>query len=139
MPPRTRLRDASDPGEWLRHARSNLARCRGDRRLPDVLFEDLCFDAKQAAEKAIKAVLVLRRTRFPKTHDLAELLDLVATTGIEVPPEVLEAKRLTPYAVGGRYPGVSEDASEQDHREALETAERALAWAERLISERPAT
>lgn len=136
MPPK--LRDASDPEEWLRRARSNLSRCRGDRRLPDVLFEDLCFDAQQTAEKAIKAVLVLRRRRFSKTHDLAELLDLVATTGIEVPPEVLEAKRLTPYAVAGRYPGVSEDASEQDYREALETAERALAWAERLVTGRPA-
>jgi HEPN domain-containing protein len=137
MPPK--LRDASDPAEWLRHARSNLSRCRGDRRLPDVLFEDLCFDAQQAAEKAIKAVLVLRQRRFPKTHDLAELLDLVAATGIEVPPEVLEAKRLTPHAVAGRYPGVSEDASEEDYREALETAERVVAWAESLVAVRPTT
>ena len=131
-----RLRDASDPGEWLRRGRSNLSRCRGDQRLSDVLFEDLCFDAQQAAEKAIKAVLVLRRRRFPKTHDLPELLDLVATTGLEVPPEVLDAKRLTPYAVAGRYPGVSEDASEEDYREALEIAERVFAWAERLVSGR---
>jgi hypothetical protein len=43
MPPR--LRSANDPAEWLRHARSNLSRCRADRRLPEVLFEDLCFDA----------------------------------------------------------------------------------------------
>jgi HEPN domain-containing protein len=132
MPPR--LRSASDPGEWLRHARSNLSRCRADRALPEVLFEDLCFDAEQAAEKAIKAVLVLRGRRFPKTHDLAELLDLVTATGVVVPPEVLEAKRLTPYAVAGRYPGVSEDASEQDYREALEAAEKAVAWAEGLVT-----
>ena len=63
MPPS--LRSASDPAEWLRHARSNLSRCRSDRRLPEVLFEDLCFDAQQAAEKAVKAVLVLRGRRFP--------------------------------------------------------------------------
>ena len=132
MPPR--LRSASDPGEWLRHARSNLSRCRADRALPEVLFEDLCFDAQQAAEKAIKAVLVLRGRRFPKTHDLAELLDLVTATGVVVPPEVLEAKRLTPYAVAGRYRGVSEDASEQDYREALEAAEKAVAWAEGLVT-----
>jgi HEPN domain-containing protein len=137
MPPK--LRDASDPGEWIRRARSNLSRSRADRGLPDVLFEDLCFDAQQAAEKAIKAVLVLRGRRFPKTHDLAELLELVGATGVEVPPEVLEAKRLTPYAVAGRYPGVSEDASEEDHREALEIAETALAWAERLVTGRPAS
>lgn len=130
-----RLRDSGDPAEWLRHARSNLARCRGDRRLPNVLFEDLCFDAQQAAEKAIRAVLISKGRRFPKTHDLSELLELVAVTGLGVPPPVLEAKRLTPYAVAGRYPGVSEDAGEEDHREALEIAERVFAWAEKLVAE----
>jgi HEPN domain-containing protein len=130
MPPS--LRSAGDPAEWLRHARSNLSRCRSDSRLPDVLFEDLCFDAQQAAEKAIKAVLVLKGRRLPRTHDLAELVDLVAATGIEVPQEVREAKRLTPYAVAGRYPGVSEDASEEDYREALAISERVVAWAEML-------
>jgi HEPN domain-containing protein len=132
-----RLRDSGDPAEWLRHARSNLSRCRGDRRLPDVLFEDLCFDAQQAAEKGIKAVLVSRGRRFPKTHDLGELLEQVTATGLEVPPEVLEAKRLTPYAVTGRYPGVSEDASEEDYREALEAAEKVFAWAEKIVIGRP--
>lgn len=132
-----RLRDAGDPVEWLRHARSNLARCRGDRRLPEVLFEDLCFDAQQAAEKGIKAVLVLRGKRFPKTHDLSELLELVTVSGLEVPPDVREAKRLTPYAVAGRYPGVSEDASEEDYQEALEIATRVLAWAEQLVGPSP--
>jgi HEPN domain-containing protein len=129
-----KLRDASDPREWLRHARSSLARCRAGRQLPEVLFEDLCFDAQQAAEKAIKAVLVLRGRRFPKTHDLAELLDLAVTSGIEVPTEVLRAKRLTPYAVAGRYPGVSEDATEEDYGQALKSAAEVLAWAESLVT-----
>ena len=131
-----RLRDPGDPAEWLRHARSNLSRCRGDRRLPDVIFEDLCFDAQQTAEKAIKAVLVSKGRHFPKTHDLAELLELVAVTGLEVSPQVLEAKRLTPYAAGP-YPGVSEGASEEDYREALGTAEKVFAWADKLVAERP--
>jgi HEPN domain-containing protein len=82
MPPR--LRSASDPAEWLRHARSNLIRSRADRGLAEVLFEDLCFDAQQAAEKAIKAILVSKGSRLPKTHDIAELLDLVAATGVEL-------------------------------------------------------
>jgi hypothetical protein len=49
----SRLRDASSPEEWLRHARSNLARCRAGRGLPEVLLEDLCFDAQQAAEMTL--------------------------------------------------------------------------------------
>jgi len=31
-----------------------------------VLYDDLCFDAHQAAEKAIKAVLVSRGAAFPR-------------------------------------------------------------------------
>lgn len=127
------LRDPSDPGEWLRRARSNLARCRADRRLSEVLLEDLCFDAQQAAEKAVKAVLVQRRARFRKTHDLSELLDLVAASGLDVPPEVATAKRLTTYAVGGRYPGTSEDVTDADYDEALRTAEAVVAWAEKTV------
>jgi HEPN domain-containing protein len=102
-----------------------------------VLFEDLCFDAQQAAEKALKAVLVSGGRRFPKTHDLAELLHLVAAMGLDLPPEVLEAKRLTPYAVAGRNPGVSEDASAQDYEEALKTPEAVFAWAESLVARPP--
>lgn len=49
MPPE--YRDPTDPAEWLRRARSNLARARADRGLPEVLYEDLCFDTQQAVEK----------------------------------------------------------------------------------------
>jgi HEPN domain-containing protein len=59
-------RDPTNPQEWLRQARSNLARAKADRGLPEVLYEDLCFDAQQAAEKAVKALLVQRRVRFPR-------------------------------------------------------------------------
>ncbi len=56
MPPKRR--PADDPVEWLNRARSNLARAKADIRIPHVYLEDLCFDAQQAAEKAIKAVLL---------------------------------------------------------------------------------
>jgi HEPN domain-containing protein len=70
--------DADDASEWLRRARSNFARAAADPAHPDILLEDLCFDAQQAAEKAIKAVLVYRRIRFPRTHAIADLLSLAA-------------------------------------------------------------
>ena len=50
MPPD--LRDATRPDEWLRRARSNLALAR--TAVPHVLLEDLCFEAQQAAGKAIR-------------------------------------------------------------------------------------
>ncbi|WP_447977316.1 HEPN domain-containing protein [Candidatus Nitrospira bockiana] len=72
MPPNHR--DPTQATEWLRRARSNLARARAGRTAPEVLYEDLCFDAQQAAEKAIKALLVDRKVAFPKTHAIMDLL-----------------------------------------------------------------
>jgi HEPN domain-containing protein len=92
-------RDAGDAHEWLRRARSNFARAAADPAHPDILLEDLCFDAQQAAEKAIKAVLVHRRIRFPRTHAIADLLSLAAENGVQIPPDVLVATDLTTHAV----------------------------------------
>ena len=41
----------------------------------DAYLEDLCFGAQQAAEKAIKAVMISRNIDFPYVHNLALLLD----------------------------------------------------------------
>ena len=46
-----------DPREWLNRARSNLAIAKS--RVAGVYLEDLCFEAQQAAEKAIKAVMIV--------------------------------------------------------------------------------
>jgi HEPN domain-containing protein len=47
-----------EPREWLNRARSNLAKARNTPQVFEIYLEDLCFDAQQAAEKAIKAVLI---------------------------------------------------------------------------------
>ena len=52
-----------DPREWLNRARSNLALAKAKRK--GVYLEDLCFDAQQAAEKAIKALLIKVDVDFP--------------------------------------------------------------------------
>jgi hypothetical protein len=61
MPPERFSPD--DPREWLNRARSNLALAKA--QIPDVYLEDLCFDAQQAAEKALKALLIKREVVFP--------------------------------------------------------------------------
>jgi HEPN domain-containing protein len=52
-----------DPWEWLNWARSNLTRAKS--KLTGVYLEDLCFDAQQAAEKVIKAMMIRRNVEFP--------------------------------------------------------------------------
>ena len=79
-----------DPREWLNRAKSNLAMA--INRTPDVYLEDLCFEAQQAAEKAIKAVMIMRAIDFPYVHDLARLLSLLEETGESLPEIVTQAE-----------------------------------------------
>jgi HEPN domain-containing protein len=132
MPSEGRAREAAL--DWVRRARSNLARARQPKP-EDALWEDLAFDAQQAIEKAIKAVLVLKQVDFPRTHDIGELLGLLAGAQLVFPESVQRADRLTDYATGARYPGHSNPVTETEYREAVGLAEKFVRWAEGLIRE----
>jgi HEPN domain-containing protein len=120
-----------DPREWLNRARSHLARAR--TKIPEVYLEDLCFDAQQAAEKAVKAVLIKRGIDFPYVHDLARLLTLLEETGEAIPESVAQAEGLTRYAVVNRYPGLTEPVTEAHYQEAIAIAKAVVEWAEARI------
>jgi len=112
----------------LNRARSNLIRAKS--RIEGVYLEDLCFDAQQAAEKAIKAFLIHRGIRFPHTHDLTELLTLVEQAGQPIPEGVRQAAALSDYAVESRYPGLAEPVTEEEYEEAVAIAEEVVRWAD---------
>ena len=116
-----------DPREWLNRARSNLARAKA--RIPDVYLEDLCLDAQQAAEKALKALLIQREVVFPYVHDLARLVTLLEAAGQEIPAVVRRAENLTRYAGVTRYPGLAEPVTEEQYQEAVTIAEAVVQWA----------
>lgn len=116
-----------DPREWLNRARSNLALAKN--RISDAYLEDLCFEAQQASEKAIKATLIVHRIEFPFVHDLTLLLSMLEENGIAVPDTVRRAGRLNRYAVATRYPGVASPVSLQEYADAVETAEAVVEWA----------
>ena len=124
--------DVGSPRAWLLRARGNLARARQPKP-SEALWEDLCFDAQQAAEKAVKAVLVSRRTDFPKTHDIGRLLQILKEGGVEVPEAVRRAPELNAYAWEARYPGDYEPATEDVYRRALVLAEAVVRWAETVV------
>lgn len=126
-------RDPTDPRVWLRRAVSNLVRAEQEPIRPEILLDDLCFDAQQAAEKALKGVLVHRGLEFPKTHSIRELLRLVGAAGVPVPPDVGEARELTAYAVAGRYADTAETVTREEWQRAVSLARRVVAWAEQVI------
>jgi len=130
MPPEGRAREVAK--EWLRRARSNLALARQPKP-PEAFWEDLCFHAEQAAEKAVKAVLVLHQIDHPRTHELAGLLGVLQQAGHDVPDELWQADRLSDYAVVTRYPGHRYPVDEKEHQRAVEVAEQVVRWAESVI------
>lgn len=121
------------PRDWLDRARSNLTRAR-QPKTAEIFWEDLCFDAQQAVEKSLKAVLLSRHISFPFVHNLAVLLTLLEKEGISLPEEIRAAADLTDYAVTARYPGTSEPVSAEEFQQALQTAEAVFSWAEKLVT-----
>jgi HEPN domain-containing protein len=117
---------------WLRRARSNLALARQPKP-EEALWEDLCFDAQQAAEKAVKAVLVLHAVDFPRTHQIGELLAILRQAGHHVPEELGRADSLSEYAVTTRYPDAARPVDESEYRQSVELAERVVRWAEAIV------
>ena len=114
--------------EWLKRARSNLERAKVGRASDAIMYEDLCFDCQQAAEKAIKALLISRNKKSPPIHSIAGLLEIAEDDGIDVPGPVREAVILTDYAVKTRYPGEGEPVTQEEYEESLALALAVYEW-----------
>ncbi len=129
--------DRQTPGtaeEWLSRAKGDLALSQVP--LPKgAFYEDLCYHAQQAAEKALKAIYRKKGWAFRYTHDVDELIVGLREKEVEVPSVVAEAVVLTGYASEARYPGLEEPVSVEEYREAVRLAEAVVAWAEREVSE----
>ncbi|MBI5838719.1 MAG: HEPN domain-containing protein [Chloroflexi bacterium] len=129
----TQGNEPNNAQEWLLRAKSNLKLAERGARIKNVLFEDLCFNAQQAAEKALKAVCVYNNLDFPKTHSIVRLLDILEAAGITIPESVKEADVLTQYAVQTRYPSWVEPVTKEEFVEALALAAKVVFWAEKEI------
>jgi len=131
MPPEL----AYDAHSWLARAASSLALAKVAR--PEGCFwEDLSFHAQQAAEKALKAVLIAHKISFRYVHDLNELVATLEKGGVQVPPGIKATASLNEFAVVTRYPGCYEAVTEEDHQQAVAAAEQVLAWARGIVSSR---
>jgi HEPN domain-containing protein len=62
------------------------------------------FAFQQAVEKYCKGALLAQQLSFPRTHDLSDLLDKLASTFVFTTDERDDADCLADYAVSTRYP-----------------------------------
>ena len=70
----------------------------------------------------LKALLVQRQVEFPKTHDIAKLLDRVATLDPATAEALRDADVLTPFGVEARYPSDAPEVLPSGEVEAIGTA-----------------
>ena len=110
--------------DWLRKAHNDLVTAAQTLALEDGPTDTPCFHAQQAVEKSLKALLTVRGTAFPRSHDLLQLLDLALPALAELETYRAQLAQITGYGVWVRYPGVSSEPSRDDAREAVDVAER---------------
>jgi len=123
-----------DPLSWIIKGNRDLALVRD--MLPNwVKFPDLlCYHCQQAAEKHLKALLLHYGQPLKRTHDLEELVDLLAPFEPSITAEHYNnALVINDYAILMRYPGLSIDPTEADVLEALASAEFFRNFAARIL------
>jgi len=111
---------------WLRYAREDLATAEAVLGQRGIVPRHACWLAQQAAEKALKAVLVFLQIDFPWRHDLDALRNLIPD-GWQLKAAHPDLASLTEWAVEARYPGDWPEATEADACAAVQQA-RAV-WA----------
>jgi HEPN domain-containing protein len=116
------------PGDLLSLAREDLAAAEALDRAERVSDAPVGFHAQQAIEKAFKAAIASRDQDFPFTHDIGLLMQLCQDAGLELPADLAEADRLTPYAAAIRY-GLG-DPRAVPIPDALRWAALAIEWAD---------
>ena len=116
---------------WIDRAKSCLAisKIKSDE---NILYEDLCFQAQQAVEKAIKGLLIFYNVDPEKTHNLVSLIKELSNK-IEIPEEISETVILNDYAVQTRYPGDYTPVEEDEYNTAIAIAEKCVKWIDEKI------
>ncbi len=113
--------------EWVGQAEHDLRAARKNARIKE--YAVAAFLAQQAAEKALKAVLIRRFAELPRVHDITYLGKRVG-----LPGRLLEGgDALTQAYIATRYPDLpggppSESFTAKDCRRLIKTAKEILLW-----------
>jgi len=119
---------------WLRLAREDQAAATHLAGADDLPYRIACLLAQQAAEKAIKAVLVAEDVDPPKLHDLRRLLERCASPIMsELNEPALED--LSRWSIAGRYPADVDEGTAGDAEACLAAASRVLGRAAEVVAE----
>ena len=117
---------------WQRWAAEDLVAARHSAADSEVAPRVACSLAQQAAEKAIKALVVSSDLDPPRTHNLLRLTRMLAE---ETASRLLDVdlEDLTRWAIEGPYPEDLDEATSRDATRAVELAGQILAVAQAAL------
>ncbi len=108
--------------QWLVKARDDLTAAEILVAQQSPLLGIIGFHCQQAAEKYIKAFLVLHDIKFTKTHDIELLIDLIGNVDNSLADVLHDAIILSDYGVDVRYPGDIPELTPEEAKEAVKLA-----------------
>jgi len=92
---------------WIRQAENDLAMAEFARS--GQFYAQACYHCSQAAEKALKGLLIGLGQDPPRSHSLERLVDALADLGLEVESlRSLQLKSLSRMTTATRYPDADE-------------------------------
>lgn len=118
---------------WLIKALHDLAVAKKLKCDEEPYYDVAIYHCQQAAEKAIKGMLVFHEIEFPKTHDLRLLVQLAGSIISDFAQYADAADILTPYATEFRYPGEIMDPTPEEMEEGVTHAEKIVAFVVSLL------
>lgn len=93
----------SDVTTWLEFAEYDLKSAKW--QLEGKIFVSSCYASQQAAEKALKALLLENGNIPPKIHSLDRLITVLKSIKIDISKIENDARELDIYYITTRYPG----------------------------------
>jgi HEPN domain-containing protein len=118
----------SDPespvSAWLRKAEHDVLNIENNLAAKEIPWDTICFHAQRAAEKLLKAFLIAQGQDIQRTHDLVAILSECVKISPSLAQLEDDCRKLTYFAVSGRYPDDIFEPEEQDGRNMVEALYR---------------
>jgi HEPN domain-containing protein len=119
--------------EWAIKAENDLKNAAHTLKLGAKCPTDtVCFHAQQCVEKYLKALLVILKIEFGRSHDIEILVSLLPKS-IKFPLSIEQQRLLTEYATTTRYPGYYEPISLDEAKQAVKIARQVRQKAKKLL------
>jgi uncharacterized protein len=101
---------------WIRRAESDIRTAEHEIVSPEPVWDAICFHSHACIEKLLKALIIRTGTFPPRTHVLADLLDVLPPVIRDAPRIANDCALLTALWPNSRYPDLPEPTPDEAAR-----------------------